>query len=166
MTEKHIVELKMCIGDSFWSKNDRVNCGFLRGQIVLQDYNEVVTFDVIDDKWVAIVMPPHVDSDLPFVMQSVFRGDGDTPTEAYNDLLDTVLEFAQDLGVPSTAERMDALRKQNDLLKSILSGILPCPIQDAMVDAALHVSRTDGVSSPFDWGRIVGRNMIIANQRK
>lgn len=60
----------------------------------------------------------------------------------------------------------DALRKQNDLLKSILSGILPCPLSDAMVDAALHESRTDGVSGPFDWGRTVGRDMVIANQRK
>ena len=57
--------------------------------------------------------------------------------------------------------QMNALCQENDLLKSILAGILPCPLSDAMVDAALHVSRTDGVSGSFEWGRIVGRNMVV-----
>ena len=58
-------------------------------------------------------------------------------------------------------QQMDALRKENELLKSILAGILPCPLSDAMVDAATHIPCTDGVSGPFEWGRIVGRNMVV-----
>ena len=58
-------------------------------------------------------------------------------------------------------EQMNALRQENDLLKSILAGILPCPLSDAMVDAATHIPCTGGVSGPFEWGRIVGRNMVV-----
>lgn len=60
--------------------------------------------------------------------------------------------------------KLDALREENELLLAILAGILPCPISDAIVDARAHESRTDGVSGPFDWGRTVGRDMVVATQ--
>lgn len=98
MTEEQITELKKHIGDYFWLKNGRANYGFLRGQIVLQDYNEVITFDVFDGKWIAGILPPQANPESPFLLQAMFSGDGDTPTEAYNDLLDTICEFAKDVG--------------------------------------------------------------------
>jgi len=57
--------------------------------------------------------------------------------------------------------RTDVIREENTLLRTILNGILPCPVSDALVDARAHVSRTEGVSGPFDWGRTVGRSMVV-----
>lgn len=99
MTEEQITEIKKHFGDECWIVDGRVNYGFRNGHTTLEDYHEVVAFDVIDGVWFAFVMSPYRDEQLPFMMQHMFRGDGDTPIGAYNDLLDSIMEFAKDVGV-------------------------------------------------------------------
>ena len=49
--------------------------------------------------------------------------------------------------------------------EAILSGILPGPLSDALLDARNHESRTEGVSGPHDWGWLVGRAQVEAARR-
>jgi hypothetical protein len=56
----------------------------------------------------------------------------------------------------------DALRERAEHAEAILTGLLPGPVSDALVDAHNHESRTEGVSAAADWGRAVGRVQVLA----
>jgi hypothetical protein len=83
------------------------------------------------------------------------------PVDKYVALFNRLIQEQKEFVIMN---RMDTIREENTLLRTILAGILPCPVSDAIVDARTHESRTDGVSGPFDWGRTVGRDMVVATQ--
>ena len=56
----------------------------------------------------------------------------------------------------------DALRERAEHAEALLTGLLPGPVSDALVDARNHQSRTEGVSAAADWGRTVGRVQVLA----
>jgi hypothetical protein len=61
----------------------------------------------------------------------------------------------------TTFQGIGDLRARCDLLKTILSGLLPMPLADALVHAQAHQSRTEGVSGPHDWAATVGRDQVV-----
>ena len=62
----------------------------------------------------------------------------------------------------ATQAARDALRERAEHAEAILTGLLPGPVSDALVDARNHQSRTEGVSAAADWGRTVGRAQVVA----
>jgi len=58
----------------------------------------------------------------------------------------------------------EQLRARAEHAEAILSGMLPGPLSDALLDARNHQSRTEGVSAAADWGRTVGRAMVVGAQ--
>ena len=76
---------------------------------------------------------------------------------AYEHLVPALLS-----GLAAAQAARDALRERAEHAEAILTGLLPGPVSDALVDAHNHESRTEGVSAAADWGRTVGRVQVLA----